>query len=223
MPINSWASEALDDVASRETSTYFLAPNFDIAPDGLIRLGDIITDPFDPLQNLSRLPDDDPSGKGERSEILEGPEARKNNIWTNFQKIVSMSVGETKYEIETLETLQYRPTTTELAQRMSDPMVKGYFKSSFTRTTAYMVIGLKIARQSRASKPLSQTVEASVGDSVVVGAAMQEEISQSSETVTYTERSEFVVAYSLMSLRMKRRVWQKRELSTEPYSSGALF
>jgi hypothetical protein len=212
-------------MSSKQHKAYFFAPSFDIPPDGPIRLGDIITDPADPLHNLGRLPDDDSSGKGERLKPLEGPEARKANLWTSFQKAVSMSFGdpETKFEIETLETLQYKPTIAELAQRMSDPRLKEYFKSPLKKKTAYMVTGLKIARGLRIRKLASQAFQGSVGDSAAVSGGGQAAISWGKETETNTEDSSIVFAYSLTSLRVKGWWKKEKELITEPYVSGPLF
>ncbi|KAI4215727.1 MAG: hypothetical protein LQ351_001714 [Letrouitia transgressa] len=209
---------------SKQIPTYFLAPNFQIQLNQSIRLGDIIIDPDDPLHHLSRLPDNDLSGEGKPSETFQGPGARKNQLWTTFQKTVSMSSRDikTKFEIETLETFRYRPTAKQLERRMSDPKVKDHFKPSLKKRTAYMVTGLMVAKGLRTRNPLSQTPGASAGDSVFDDGGVQEKISRSSRTETDTEESKIIFAYSLAPLRVKGWWRKEMELETESYSSGAL-
>ncbi|KAI8236022.1 hypothetical protein K4K53_004644 [Colletotrichum sp. SAR 10_77] len=170
--------------------TYLLAPNWTFQPDGPIALGNIIADPFKPHRVLSKPTAETPIPSTQHSvELnwsLETEKIRNSNlgVWTKVLDIVTVSGSARRgkaatiaFEMSQLDTIYFSedPSAANISLRAEDARVKAALKLGrrFLRGTAYMISGLKIARDFR----VTQSAITDTGTTLEAGGAIIAEAS----------------------------------------------
>ncbi|RSM08256.1 hypothetical protein CDV31_008264 [Fusarium ambrosium] len=178
--------------------TYLLAPNFTLEPDGPIRIGNIIADPFRPTKPLSSPleppltathTDFECSFTRERSKSLNG------SVWAQFLQTASAKVGSgvskallSEYTMDSLETTRLKQDLSdeEADLRAREPMVKAAIESGLSGTApVYMITGLKIAKGFRLNKSATSTREGNVS----AGIPITEEVGAGADFSASSSRS----------------------------------
>ncbi|KAH6670620.1 hypothetical protein B0J14DRAFT_429166, partial [Halenospora varia] len=150
--------------------TYFLAPNCDFPPDGLIALGSIIIDPKTPQKSLNHrnnqrkpVPADDlqESYKDDWEDVIRSARHNRITLWMSFLQMIlgvgaDVSAGFTKgredaYKFSRLETKYFEPDVAYIQESLKVESVKGYITATKYRKPIYMVTGVKIARGAEVS------------------------------------------------------------------------
>lgn len=141
---------------------YFLAPTRNNAPDGLIRLGNVIADPSQPDEPLFSPPVV-PDGVRQLNESDWELTVGKDKgvyagIWLSFLKDLIGAGGEAaiewsktwkdEWKCEKMRTLEFTASDELLQEAISDRKVQEYLKKKnfhLTNTKIYMIVGVKIA------------------------------------------------------------------------------
>jgi hypothetical protein len=225
--------------------TYFLAPNFDYAPDISIVLGQIWTDPADPGSCIN-------AGK-----VLPFPESQAPNhtfktdwehekkrqrggligIWARFLQFVGLDAeasvnwdakDESVHQFKTLDTYSVEPVPDYYKRSVLIPEVQETIKSPENdyQIPLYMITGVKIARG--AGQSLLKSRELGVdakfgvdGTSAGVPGAVGPKVtitSKDSDKISYKDSSDFVFAY-----RVREIYYEKGVLKTKEHNKGALY
>jgi hypothetical protein len=220
---------------------YFLAPNFDYAPDKLIRLGQIIYDLKAPQSATSQPLEPRPeihygyvdNWETEKIKCLKG----SLGIWA---RVLAMILGiggdiaanidnedSSLWKFKKLETFFIEPTPEYIEASMRVAAVENFVKENPDKST-FMVTGVKIARGAEVvqKKRRGGGGEASVGiDATMAGApgSAGPKVSISTSTVnnvSFTGSSDFVFAYRLH--KIYRRSTSGITIGKE-YDKGALY
>ncbi|TFB05984.1 hypothetical protein CCMA1212_001831 [Trichoderma ghanense] len=148
--------------------TYLLAPNFTFEPDGPIRIGNIIADPFYPLKPLSTpaVPpltathtDFDCHFSRDSAKSFQG------SVWAKFLQNANGNLGRKvgkdvllEYTIESLETIRMKedPSDDEAMKRVREPKVEAAVKAGLSGAApVFMITGLKVAKGFLMNKKVS--------------------------------------------------------------------
>ncbi|KAL7785663.1 hypothetical protein V8C43DRAFT_290700 [Trichoderma afarasin] len=225
--------------------TYLSAPNFHIPPppDCPLVLGQILTDPKDPLYSLNAgevvLPLDHPEisslpAKGfsaTRSQLKEG----NFKVWTKLSDLFPIGVSaeggkrgssEDVFTIECVETTFFLPTPTYLAKSFQCEAVRSYLDGARWKKSLYIVTGIKVARGAKVKSSTvnskSSHCELSAGlaqsglpFSVGVGAGSKKE---ANESMSF-ESDGFLLAFEIREIKCTK----KKPPSTKLYHKGAMF
>lgn len=219
--------------------TYLLAPNFTFEPDGPIRIGRIIADPFRPTKSLS-IPQTEPhtavhtdfdsSYSRENSHSLHG------SIWAQFLQTASANVSAgvtkdvlTQYTMDSLETVRIKedPTDKEAAELIKHPEVQAAINAGILGSApVYMITGIKIAKGFRLTTQVARTREAHVGASAPiteeVGLGAEVGISRRAAAGdTSRSGSDIIFAYQLHIIAQKR--WWHKKVSADVYAPSSAF
>ena len=231
---------------SSTKKTYFLAPNWDYPPDGLIRLGSLITDPKKPHRSLNRgsqVTIDEPnivrSVKKEweltRAQLTEV----RVGVWGTFLLLVGVKAGagynrkhdsSDIYKCDALETNCFQPDNTYIFESLQNQFVKSYIIDNGHRLPVYMITGVKIAKGFSATTKSSRTQGGDV--KLGVNTASLEVPAQAGPafkiSVLNSEATSFgasegstdcVFAYQLIKIRSRRN----DKFTEEEFYKGALL
>ncbi|KAF2466866.1 uncharacterized protein BDR25DRAFT_376386 [Lindgomyces ingoldianus] len=230
--------------------TYFLTPSFDYPPPpiGPIRLGNILIDPTlpdRPLNPGSALIPPPAEAlittvKSEWKSTLSKSNKASIGLYAKFLDLIlgagadastnwERGKGE-EYAFDRLETTFFDPATLNgyLESAVKAPNVGRYVEKSRLRKPVYIITGLKIVRGAKAksSKKSGHGGTLSVG---LDGAAMAAPVeagpelgiqSESEEGVKWSASDDFVFAYRVSKVKMKKR---NGEVKEEEYTKGALY
>jgi hypothetical protein len=208
--------------------TYFLAPNFDYPPGGLIALGGIITDPTAPENSLN---------EGNRVEIpassiqhsiktdwrttREKLRGGKIGIWASFLQMLGLGgdIGTNytntnldQFKFDFMESHYFRPDDAYLEKSLQNAEVKGYIEGTRHRKAIYMITGLRVVQGASGTvatkKGHGVTVRLGVdGSPVGVPMAVGPEMTVSStisENTSFKGSSDYVYAYRLLQIRSRK-------------------
>lgn len=225
-----------------EVKTYFLAPNWEYPPDGLIQLGSIMADPTNPSSTLNseallppnpRLyPDTKAGWEKTRAELF----SVNVGIWATFLQIFGLggdvSGNKSKdttgvYKVQTLETKYFVPSKKYLWECMQDENVKDYISNTWFKKSVFMVTGTKIARGFSVE---TRRVTENGGDGNVgvdlTGAGVPLQVGpkvnvvwKKTDNTGFTGSSDCVFAYQVVKIRSKRN----DKFLAEDHNSGALL
>jgi hypothetical protein len=208
--------------------TYFLAPNFDYPPGGLIALGDIITDPTEPENSLN---------EGDRVEIpasliqysvktdwqttREKLHEGKIGIWASFLQMLGIGgdIGANRmnamldqFKFDSMESQYFRPDDAYIEKSLQNAEVQGYIEGTRHRKAIYMITGLRIVQGASGSvgtkKGHGVTAILGVDGSpagVPIAAGPKMELSSTiSENTSFSGSSDYVYAYKLLQIRSRK-------------------
>lgn len=212
--------------------TYFLAPNCDFPPDGLISLGSIIVDPKTPQQSLNhrnnqrvKVSADDlqESFKDNWEDTIESVKHNKITLWTSFMQMIlgisaDLSTGLThekqdRYKFHRLETKYFEPDVAYIEESLKAEGVRAYISATRYKKPIYMVTGVKIAR---GASVLGKIVKASWGvlkaglDATMLigvpvsGGPQIERRSAKERGATFEHGSDYVFAYRVIKIWLKK-------------------
>ncbi|KAL7805251.1 hypothetical protein V8C44DRAFT_341270 [Trichoderma aethiopicum] len=220
--------------------TYLLAPNFTFEPDGPIRIGNIIADPFYPLKPLSTPVhppltathvDLDCTFSRESDKSLHG------SLWAKFLQNANGKIGQKlskdiqlQYTIDSLETIRIKddPSDEEAMNRIREPKVQSAIKAGLSGAApVYMITGLKVAKGFRMNKKVtisrqkaSLGIGFSVAEGVVIGA--DGNVTHSTTTSeTFQSSSSIIFAYQLHIIGPKS--WWRRRIGIDVYAPKSAF
>lgn len=202
--------------------TYFLCPHFDYPPSS-IELGHIISSPSDPSDALN-LDDVKPQIDSEvhtsyhtdvainRSQF----EDRKLGVLAKFLQVFGFGSdfehrdgSEDVFKCDRLETIFFEPSPEYLKKAIQAEGVQMFLAGSRFMTPLYMVTGVKIARGGMSSSTKSDrgmagvNVETYAGVPITVGPGIEVAASWS-ESKSFQSRSDFVFAFRLSKLKVRR-------------------
>ena len=223
---------------SYEMKTYLLAPNFTFEPDGPIRIGIIIADPFHPTKSL-HIPTTKPAvAKHTDLDVTHARQKSRSHhhsIWAQFFSTASANIRagassdvHTQYTMNSLETIRMKedPTDKDAAELLNIPEIKATVSAGLMGfAPVYMITGIKIARGFRLSTRTSQTHDAQLGGSVPITDTLGAggEMSGSRRVVvedSLHSGSDIIFAYQLHVVAPKR--WWRR-LENNVYTPSAAF
>ncbi|OAL38926.1 hypothetical protein AYO20_01677 [Fonsecaea nubica] len=143
--------------------SYFLAPNWDYQRDGPLALGNIISDPTDPV--FTRLSGFDAAANVEIyhnapeawSHVESEMRAGRLGLFARFAEICGLGAAaevshashqRRGYDMESIQTSYFVPTAEYLLQRLRDPHVRLWLEARglFQSRSLYLITGVKIAR-----------------------------------------------------------------------------
>ncbi|KAK5167687.1 uncharacterized protein LTR77_007386 [Saxophila tyrrhenica] len=206
--------------------TYILAPNFSFQPDGSIKIGNIIAEPFRPTKPLSAL-----DLVTNSIEIITTTELQSSirkvksrsghgSIWAQFLQTASGHVGAgkstdraTSYESDSLDTIQlkYDPTEDQVTPLLQNSKVLAAMNAGiFGRQPVYMITGLKIARGFSMKNQVTTNYEVSTGfgvpvtDQISVGFDVGRGHGNEVET-SFRSANDIIFAYQLHKIALKGR------------------
>lgn len=223
------------------TKSYLLAPNFTFEPDGPIRIGRVIADPFRPTKPLFK-PDKTPTtvthidfdnsfSRGSNFSI-------QSSIWAQFLQIADANLSGgasretlTQYTMDSLETIRLKedPTDAEATELVKEPLVREASKAGLDgKAPVYMITGIKVAKGFRLSSQVGRSIEAGIGAALPVaeGAGVsvgsQVDYAQGSNAENISRSgSDIVFAYQLHVIATKG-FWH-RKTSVDLYAPSAAF
>ncbi|KAI9869217.1 MAG: hypothetical protein M1813_000005 [Trichoglossum hirsutum] len=219
--------------------TYLLAPNFTLEPDGSIRIGRIIADPFRPTKPL-HIPQTEPTiathTDFDSSYSLENSHALQGSIWAQFLQTASANVSAgiskdvlTQYTMDSLETIRIKedPTDKEATELVNHPEVQAAVNAGILGSApVYMITGIKVAKGFRLTTQVARTHEVQVGASAPitedVGIGAEVGISRTAAAEdTLRSGSDIIFAYQLHIIARKR--WWRKEVSADIYAPPSAF
>lgn len=191
---------------------HFFLRSFDFAPES-IRLGDIITETFDPMHPISRLAGDKLPDRA-KTTVQKSDEhtlSRGPNLWPSFLKSVPGVAQDTEntYSMDLLETIRYSPDQEEVHERLKGVQLKGAFVRS---KRAYIIVSLYIARGFKISHIAS--TEEGLNDGVIPSFAADSGADSSGKALA---GSDIIFGYQLATILYK--FWKRRP-ELIPYSSS---
>ncbi|KAI9766108.1 MAG: hypothetical protein M1840_006815 [Geoglossum simile] len=222
--------------------TYLLAPNFTFQPDGPIRLGNIIADPFKPTRTLSAF---DPSlsipetvTTNEFGYTISGDKGRslRGSVWAQFLQSASAKVsGEasddvlTCYTMDSLEAMYFKrdPTEEEVADRVKAKKVQAAMKAGlFGLQPVYMITGLRVAKGFKMSSEVVPKREGNVGASgpVTDQVSLGGEVGLSHWSAvqeSFRSGNDIIFAYQLHVIAQKG--WREKRVEVDVYAPKAAF
>jgi hypothetical protein len=234
---------------SNLVKTYFLAPNFDLAPPpfGPLFLGSVIADPKNPARSMTRDNRIAIPSPGEsihhslklnwsvtRAQLREG----KIGIWasslaaflgTGADAEISISHDTDEiYRCERLETEYFQPDETYIYKALQVPRVKSYIEKSWLGKPVYMITGLKVARgataESGEGRGSTSNVKIGVhGTPAVVSVSGGLKLNgkvERKERISWEGSSDFVFAYRVIRIKSKKK---DGTFTDKDYNNGALY
>jgi hypothetical protein len=219
--------------------TYLLAPNFTFEPDGPIRIGTVIADPFRPTKPLhipTTAPPTVTHTDFDAAYTREKNQAHHSNIWAQFLQTASANVGagtskdvQTQYTMDTLETIRIKndPTNKEAAELVRHPDIQPTVNAGLIGfAPVYMITGIKIAKGFSLTTRTARTREAQLGasapitESINAGAELGGSRTVAAED-TARSASDIIFAYQLHVIAQKR--WWRSHLTTDVYAPRSAF
>lgn len=205
-------------------------------PEGPVELGSIITDLKnlrDPLNTGSVVPVPGDQIYTAYNADYYMTETKSATAWSKVMgRLVSGSTGGsifTGYQIDRLETIQFRPTTEYVTQSIEHEDVHKYLRSGSGRSV-YLITGLKIirgaaliqeGRTQRVHVSLAVDAPISAPAALGVGGRTLRDV-QSSKSLQSSD--DFIFAVRLQQIRCKRRFFGTFEsVMIEDYTQGAMF
>jgi hypothetical protein len=224
--------------------TYFLAPSCDYVPDSLICLGSIITDPLKPEKILNKnarvpIPDREVEKpyKDNWQDTLEKLREHKVTLWASFLQMV-LGIGgdvaatykvvrEDVYKFERLDTHFFVPDEEYVRRSLQSGGVRGYIDATKYRKPVFMVTGVKIARGATVTSKnvkecggmLKIGVDGTMVGAPVSGGPKVESTMTRTEKVEFGGSSDYVFAYRVVRIKLKR----SGDVSQDDYTKGAMF
>lgn len=230
------------------TPTYFLAPDCDFPPDGLIALGSIIVNPKTPQKSLNHrnnkrvavpIEDLQEAFQDNWENIVKYSRHGKVTIWASFLQMVLGLGTDVGWGLEQgrqdlcrfsrLETRYFEPSTAYIEESLKGEGVQAYISATRYRKPIYMVTGVKIARGAsvtgRTVKKHEGTVKAGFDATVLMGVPVSGgplvEMSSSTEReVKFDNCSDYVFAYRVIKVRISKKGNVKRH---KDFITGALL
>ncbi len=226
---------------SPQQKLYLLAPSFDFPPDGAVRLGNLIADPFRPHRALATLPEDrwptlTTSSQSDRTIVRETQHDGHISAMAQMLQVVSASIGgessrrgTTELEMTALYSIFFQtdPDLDHVRQLLDVPAVQSLMRSTFWRRPLFLISGIKIARGFAASQVESRLHVAGAGATAAVastGISVGLDASQSRNSRagdSFQAGNDVVLAYKL--LVVARKGWRSRELVLDEYRPKAGF
>jgi hypothetical protein len=220
---------------------YFLMPNFDYAPDKLVKVGQIISDlrspsravggPLQPVPEIETSYKD--SWESEKARTISG----SVGVWARFLATV-LGLGGTVagnflkddskvFKFQRLEAFFFEPSEEYIRASMELDTVRKFFEQN-PKKSAFMITGVKIARGAEVGRKRREDIgwEGSVGfDATHMGVPVSTgpETSFSRRTVddeSFAGSSDFVFAYRLRRIYIRRKTGQ---IENADYIKGAMF
>jgi len=231
------------------TKTYLLVPHHDFSAEGPLVLGSIIADPSDPGEILHDEDTVEITSSGNRSthkydwdQIFDLTDRGQIGVWARFvNSWLGGNLGgsvDTKafkhYRIEHLETVDFSPSQDYVENSIRKSSVKAYLEGSRYTLPVYMVTGLKLARgpgsQVISRKYAVREGHANVGISgfTMPGGAVTFDAGDMSIHQVRNEEnsfrgSDFVVAYRLSKITVRKDLEQIVVAKNEKYTAGAML
>jgi hypothetical protein len=230
------------------TPTYFLAPNCDFPPDGLIALGSIIVNPKTPQKSLNyrnnqrvAVPADDlqESFKDNWEDVIKSARHNKVTLWASFLQMIlgigaDVSVGlkqgrEDFYKFRRLETKYFEPDVAYIEESLKGEGAMAYILATRCKKPIYMVTGVKIARGASVTGKtvkvyegmLKAGLDATMLTGVPVSGGPQIETSSTKEQeVKFDNGSDYVFAYRVVKIQFSKDGNVKGH---KDFIKGALF
>lgn len=212
--------------------TYFLAPNCDFPPDGLIALGSIIVNPKTPQKSLNHrnnqrvaVPANElqESFKDNWEGVMKSANHNKITLWASFLQMIvgvgaNVSAGlkqgrEELYKFRRLETKYFEPDVAYIEESLKSEGVKAYISATRCKKPIYMITGVKIARGASATDKTVQEyegmlkvgVDATMLTGVPLSAGPKIETSSSKEReVKFDNSSDYVFAYRVVKIQLRK-------------------
>lgn len=203
--------------------SYFVVPNADIPPNGLLQLGSVLASPSDACSVVNTEgPVPIPHDEVFRSHLTDYRESRKNeddqphSVWASFLQTMGMgrdSAKTTNFNLECglLETIFFQPSLEYLKQTLSSQSVKAFLQEKWFKKPVYIVTGLKVAKDARLLKEYRSKHGGSVGGvdytspgvPVGIGPLSAGWESQSTKMM-FGSSSDFVFAFSVKKIKVKQ-------------------
>jgi hypothetical protein len=230
------------------TPAYYLAPNCDYPPDGLIALGSIIVDPKTPQKSLNHrnnqrvaVPADDlqESFKDNWEDVIKSARHNKVALWTKFLQIflgigADVSAGlkqgrEDFYKFRRLDTKYFEPDLAYIEESLKGEGVTAYISATRGKKPVYMVTGVKIARGASVTGKtvkeyeglLKVGLDATMLTAVPISAGPQIETSSTKEReVKFDNGSDYVFAYRVVKIKLSM---DGKVKGHEDFIKGAFF
>jgi patatin-like phospholipase/acyl hydrolase len=201
------------------TKSYFLVSSCDIPPDGVLRLGAILTDPKEPYsvineEHLIEPPDiiTNEQSSFETSAIVSN--LAKKRVWVAFLEFsgLASAIDESKFShqafrFDKLETRSFTPKIDYLHKSLQIPEIEAFVKGPrWRRNRLYVVTGLKVARGARFQQTNpSDTTAAAVANVALVQPPLRQELggvgsSSFPHADTFQAATDFVFAYQLREI-----------------------
>jgi len=226
-------------------TVYFLAPTRNYTPGNRIRLGNIVLDPLAPDEARNSLEPDTLPGYDQHTE--EGCGFNRNNetninasIWANFLRAVlqinvgSDSSSQLDLECEAVVNQEFTPTRAFLDSCVLDPDIQSMAADiAFWQRTldVYMITGVKIAKGASSVVDFAKSKNiqlhasgdgtAPSGGAVPLKGGMSGGVhSAAMGSDSFTKADDFVLAYRLRRIRLKRSGEIK---SDENFTKGSLL
>lgn len=220
--------------------TYLLAPNFTFEPDGPIRIGRIIANPFHPTKPI-HIPSEKPLTAThtdfDNSFSREKNSSTHASIWAQFLQTTSLNVGAgvsadalTQYTMDSMETIRLKedPTDKEASELVKDPAIQAAINAGITGTApVFMITGIKVAKGFRLHAQIAKTRNANVDVSTVITEEIGVGTRLGTSRVTSTEESsrsgsDIIFAYQLHIITRKGW-WSRKKVSADIYAPSAAF
>ncbi|GME44506.1 uncharacterized protein LTHEOB_8388 [Neofusicoccum parvum] len=231
--------------------TYFLPPSTEIAPDGLIKLGNIIISPRlveEPIN--SGPPPEIPPALRQADHIeenwsweRESHHAFNGGVWASFLQLIlgvgadvgggaSRSARE-MYSAARLTTTRFRPNLDYVKQAVAADDVQDYLKGQnlFRHKDMYMVTAVKISsgafiarRKSRdRNANFSPVVDGTTVAMMPISAGFKVEGSRGgSDTRSAQVVNDIVFAYQLRQIRVKKK-GEEESITNQQFTDGAFY
>ncbi|KAL3293073.1 carbohydrate-binding-like protein [Colletotrichum asianum] len=226
------------------SKTYILTPGYHYGPEGLIQIGSIIANPFQPAKPLSKLtvtPAIETVYHHNLEATCDTGRSVKLSLWANILDSAGVDMGASRSRnaveslaVKRLETryLAQEPVDDdpELMDRLKEPRVQAAIKSGlFGRSPVYLISGVKIARglvvrsdRGRTTGgSLTATAPAAQAIGVDIGASIEGEKSRGKGSSFEVDDQEIVVAYQVHIIKTKR--WSKEGATADIFESDAAF
>lgn len=229
---------------SNRDKYYYPAPTYDISPPpaGLIKLGNIISDPKKPHRPLNRTDRVEPENvdthhKGGVEVNSNEVHKKSLGVWSTFLAQVldfgiDISGGhsdESSFVIkcEEFETISFFPDDEYILSSLQSKAVRQFGKMLWWQKPVYMVTGIKVVRkvkmESNDEKDWDFKAKAK-GDGTSAGVPAEGGVQAKMEQrknlqMKWTGSDDFVFAYSLFKIDRKR----KGKYTADDYTKAALY
>ncbi|KAH7388944.1 hypothetical protein BKA64DRAFT_125575 [Cadophora sp. MPI-SDFR-AT-0126] len=168
------------------SKTYFVLTNFDLPPDGPIKLGSIIADPLEPEEILNpgdvvALPSDHVRTSHKRDwDIADSLQNGQVSVTARFLSSLRLdgtngtggnSEVTSRFSIQHVETLDFTPTQSYIDTAVNKESVRGYLEGCQYELPIFMITGLKIGRglAQRLGEDATATASSAARSDFVIG------------------------------------------------------
>ncbi|KAI7763870.1 hypothetical protein LZL87_006252 [Fusarium oxysporum] len=224
---------------------YFYAPTWDYPPEGPIKLGNVISSVKRPHIPLINSPPTEETGvfKSEKKKVqytTEKLRSGKFSILTKFLSVLGFGVdfgaeaddisNEEIFMFETLETIEFIPTSEYLQNCAESKDVRRWLERYGSSRPLYIITGLKSVTGATANTLKSRTVGGNLsvevdgtilsGGTVPLGGGPGIEGKACTSQCTKWEGGNFVFAFRVSKVRVRKTGEVKSE---DPYTKGAML